>query len=141
MVHKAAIEHLVRVIPHAIENHYSKERIFVDGKIPDIVVENSRGRITEVYEVETIEKRAVSKMQGEGFKRHRIKRILVIALADGSWDEVRVLAGQAQRGDIQVEKLQLSADTQLRRLKRINKSIGRKLSDAKERKRVDEGWE
>src|SRR4030042_3046257 len=86
MVHRAAIEHIVRTVPGAINNHYGPgfNRITVDGRIPDVVVKWPNGRFKEVYEVESIQKSRLAKKKG-------MKRILVIALEDGDWDEIQVL--------------------------------------------------
>jgi hypothetical protein len=143
MVHKAAIEHIVRIIPGAINNHYElgTRRITIDGRVPDVVVKGPEGRIKEVYEVETIQKSRLKKKVG-------LKRILVIALQDDDWEEIRLLTDNGKQimermtlGHHELEELDHRVKVQRRRLKGYNKRIGRKLAFAREKKRVDDGWE
>jgi hypothetical protein len=143
MVHKAAIEHIVRTIPGAINNHYEPgaRRITIDGRVPDVVVKGSDGRIKEVYEVETIQKSRLKKKIG-------LKRILVIALQDDDWEEIRLLTDNGKQimermtlGYRELEDLDQRVKVQRRRLKGYNKRIGRKLALAREKKRVDDGWD
>ncbi len=134
MVHKAAIEYLARTVPSAMNNHYAKTPVkTVDGRIPDVIVTNSEGRITRLYEVEVVSKQSPKKFGC-------LKRILVVALADNSWDEVQVIAGEKYTA-CDVVRIKHKADVQQRRLKSLNKRMGSKLSLVREKKRVDEGWE
>lgn len=150
MVHRAAVEHIVRSVCGAVNNHYpgGVARIEFAGRVPDVVVRDGEGRITEVYEVEVLHKEGLPKREG-------LKRILVIALEDADWDEVKLLTddgkGIMERVSLDNQVLSASAaqlkvlnhkiEVQKSRLKGYNTRIGRKLSLAKEKKRVDEGWE
>jgi hypothetical protein len=142
MVHKAAIEHIVRSIPGAVNNHYAKgaARIVIEGRAPDVIVRDSDGRIKEVYEVETIRKNSLK-------KKKCLKRILVIALADDDWEEIRLLTDNGKQimermtlGHQELEDLERRIRIQRGRLKGYNKRIGRRLSEAREKKRVENGW-
>lgn len=142
MVHRTAIEHIVRTIPGAVNNHYARgaAQIVIDGRVPDVVVRHSDGRISQIYEVETIGKDHLKKTKG-------LKRILVIALEDGDWDEVQVLTDKGAQISKQItfeerdlENLQRQIRKQRGRLKSYGKRLGRKISLAQEKHRVDNGW-
>lgn len=142
MVHKAAIDHIVRTVPGAINNHYGTGfiRVTIDGRVPDVVVKWPSGRIKEAYEVEGIHKSRLRKKRG-------LKRILVIALEDDDWDEIKLLRDNGKQileqmtvDHQDLEALDRKVRVQRSRLKGYNKRIGRKLSFAREKKKVDDGW-
>lgn len=128
MIHKTAIEHIVRSIPGAINNHYAKRttRIMIDRRVPDIVVKGAKGRVREVYEVETFHKLSLSKQKG-------VKRILVIALEDDDWEEVKVLTnhGKLRASYQELMDLEKTIRIQRGRLKGVNTKLGHQLSFAK----------
>lgn len=143
MVHRTAIEHIVRTIPGAVNNHYARgdAQIVIDGRVPDAIVRGLDGKIRQVFEVETVGKDHLKKKKG-------LKRILVIALEDGDWDEIQILTDKGVQiskritfEERDLENLQRQVRKERGRLKSQRKRIDRKLAFAREKHRVDNGWE
>jgi hypothetical protein len=139
MVHRTAIEHIVHTIPGAFNNHYASgvAQVRIDGRVPDVIVRRSDGKISQVYEVEAVGKDHLKKKRG-------LRRILVIALEDGDWEEIQVLTDKGTKISKQVtfeERDLANLQHQIRkaqgRLKRHRKRIGRTLALAREKRRWD----
>jgi hypothetical protein len=143
MVHRTAIEYIVRTVPGAFNNHYARgdAQTVIDGRVPDVIVKGPAGKISRVYEVETVGKDHLKKMKG-------LRRVLVIALEDGDWDEVQVLTDKGSHISKQMtfeerdlDNLQRQVRKEQGRLKRHRRRIGRRLTFAREKRCVDDGWE
>jgi hypothetical protein len=143
MVHRAGIEYIVRTIPGAFNNHYARgsAQVIIDGRVPDVIVRAPDGKISRIYEVETVTKDHLKKKKG-------LKRILVIALQDGDWEEVQILTDKGTQISKQLtfeerdlEDLQRKVRKQRGIHKRYKTQKGHKLLFAREKRRVDNGWQ